>query len=226
MSQDDPIPLRPNVVPIGPQDQEESLPEGHIQLVVTYMEMTAPPGPQAVPRPALPLAIMRAVDPPVHFYRYLYNTIGAPWLWWERRLIADEVLAALLADPLVEVYVLYANGVPAGYAELDRRPFQDRKTGPGASPGKDIKPDENENSVELSYFGLMPDFTGRGIGPFFLDQMMRQAWTPPDTQSRPDKLLVNTCNLDHPKALNIYQRVGFQIVERVSQVIEDPKKHF
>ena len=37
---------------------------------------------------------MRAEDCTVSFYRYLYETVGTPWLWYERRLLDDAALAA------------------------------------------------------------------------------------------------------------------------------------
>ena len=46
------------------------------------------------------------------------------------------------------------HGTPAGYAELDRREPPD---------------------VQLAYFGLMPEFIGKGLGGFFLDWAVRAA---------------------------------------------------
>jgi hypothetical protein len=35
--------------------------------------------------------------------------------------MSDEKLGSIIQDPKVEIYVLYVNGVPAGYSEIDRR---------------------------------------------------------------------------------------------------------
>ena len=43
----------------------------------------------------------------VPFYRYLYNTVGADYVWWLRRTTPDDELAALLRDPAVSIHVLY-----------------------------------------------------------------------------------------------------------------------
>ena len=40
---------------------------------------------------------MRAENCTVSFYRYIYDTVGRPWLWFERRLVDDAALEALLA---------------------------------------------------------------------------------------------------------------------------------
>ncbi len=79
----------------------------------------------------------------VAFYRYLYNTVGADYVWWLRRTMSDDELAALLRDPLVSIHVLYCGGEPAGFFELDARGWPD---------------------INLSYFGLMPHAIGTGVG--------------------------------------------------------------
>src|SRR5512145_3091732 len=116
-----------------------------LDIVVTYLEMLKPPTRPTVPAPPVgKIALLRAERCTVSFYRYLYNTVGEPWLWWERRLLTDTELKRIIHDANVEIYVLYVDGVPAGYAELDRR---------------------KEDDVELAYFGLVPEFIGRKLGP-------------------------------------------------------------
>ena len=171
---------------------------GRIEVVIAYLEMTAPPTRPTVPAPPGKLALLRAENPPVAFYRYLYDNVGEPWFWIDRRKLDDEALAAILADPLVELYVLYVGGVPAGYVELDRRP---------------------EPDINLAYFGLMPEFTGRGLGPWLLNWAVDAAW-----QHRPRRLTVDTCTLDHPKALAVYQRAGFVPYRQERKTIDDPRR--
>lgn len=181
----------PNPVPGGRAD-------GKLELTVTYLEMTERPhDPPLHPPHGVKLALLRAVEPTVPFYRFLYNEVGGPWLWWERRVLDDDALTAIIQDDRVEVYVLYLEGVPAGYAELDRR---------------------QEGEINLAYFGLMPPFIGRGLGRFLLTLVIDIAWS-----HGPKRLTVNTNTLDHPKALTMYQRCGFVPTHRVDQVIDDPR---
>ena len=173
-------------------------PDGKLAYTVTYLEMTErPQQPPLHPPRDCKVALLRAVRPTVSFYRFLYDTVGEPWLWWERRAMDDASLKAILVDERVEVYVLYMDGVPAGYAELDRR---------------------QEPTVDLAYFGLLPDFIGRGLGPFLLTSVIDIAWS-----YEPDKLTVNTNTLDHPKALALYQQVGFKPTRRVDTLVDDPR---
>src|SRR5579859_7272441 len=86
--------------------------------VITYLEMFARPPARPLPIPPQKHAVMQAAPCTVSFYRYLYNTVGEPWLWFERRVVGDAALAALLARATIEVFVLYVGGVPAGFFEL------------------------------------------------------------------------------------------------------------
>lgn len=168
-----------------------------IQTTVTYLATESRPSAYAPPRPLLKTAILRCYDVPVHFYRYLYNTIGEPYLWLERRRWADDKLVEMIADPKIMLYVLYIEGVPAGMAELDFR-----KDGIG----------------QIAFFGLMPEFIGRRLGPWFLHQTLELAWAEPIT-----KIQVETCTLDHRKALSTYQRAGFEPYARAERTISVPE---
>jgi GNAT superfamily N-acetyltransferase len=165
-----------------------------IPTVVTFLEMARGPSALPPPQPKDKIAILRAVHPSVHFYRYLYNTIGAPYYWVDRRKKSDAEIAAMLSDPALELFVLYVDGCPAGMAELD---FRDAAV------------------AQLAYFGLMPEYVGRRLGYFFLYQAAKICWAKPIS-----KLRVNTCTLDHPRALPLYQRVGFTPYSREERFIE------
>ena len=169
-----------------------------LDIVVTYLEMLKPPTRPTVPVPPVgKIALLRAERPTISYYRYLYNTVGEPWLCWERRRLSNDELARIIHDPLVEIYVLYVDGVPAGYAELDRR---------------------KQEEVELAYFGLVPEFIGRKLGPFLLNWAVDTAWF-----GKPKRLWVNTNNLDHPKALQIYQKAGLVPYRQETQTIPNPR---
>jgi GNAT superfamily N-acetyltransferase len=167
-----------------------------VTATVTYLMMESFPGGTPPPRPMLKSAILRAYDPPVHFYRYLYDVVGRHYLWTERRCWSDEELSAHLLDEKLELYVLYIAGVPAGFAELD---FSEA------------------GICQIAYFGLTPEFVGRRIGPWFLHQAIELAWSQPIA-----KVLVSTCTLDHKKALPTYQRAGFTVYARGEKTITIP----
>ena len=172
--------------------------DGKLETTITYLEMTErPPHPHVVPPLGTKVALLWARKPTVAFYRFLYDSVGGPWLWWERRALDDASLRREIQDENVEIFVLHVNGVPAGYAELDRREPPD---------------------IELAYFGLMPDFIGRGLGRYLLTWAIDTAWN-----HEPRRLWVNTNSLDHPKALALYQRCGFRPYKQEPKVFDDPR---
>ena len=171
-----------------------------LEVTVTYLEMVQRPIMPTVRQPSVDqtVALLLAEKPNVKFYRYLYETIGEAWLWYERREITDSALESVLNSPLVEIYVLYVGGVPAGYAELDRR---------------------QEGEIELAYFGLMPEFIGLGFGAWLLDRILDTAW-----RHKPERVWLHTCTLDHPEALRLYQRAGFVPYSQETKYISDPRE--
>jgi len=169
-----------------------------VESTITYLEMFERPSGATRPHPALRLALMRAEECTVSFYRYLYETVGTPWVWFERRLLDDELLAGIIHRPANEIFVLYVSGVPAGYFELDATPADE---------------------TELCYFGLVPEFIGRGLGGFLLRAAIDRAWARPIR-----RFWTHTSTFDHPRALPNYQRCGFTVYERQEVHIEDPRE--
>jgi GNAT superfamily N-acetyltransferase len=162
---------------------------------VTHLEMTAPPG-KPVPMPLGPrLAMMRVGSIPLHFYRYLYEQVGRPHHWSLRRNCSDAALAEALHGPTTEIEVLYVDGAPAGFFELDLSRLADE--------------------VEILYFGLMPEFQGRGLARFFLSGAIDAAWA-----NDPKKVTIHTNTLDSPRALQLYQKLGFVPVSWSEEVVE------
>lgn len=164
-----------------------------IGVTVTFLEMTEQPKHY----PPLPvgrqLALLRAKNPPLHFYRYLMDRVGRKWHWVNALRLDDETLAARLEEPEREIRVLYLDGSPAGFFEL--------------------KPNLPA-TVELAYFGLMPHAVGQRIGKWFLGAAIEAAWA-----HAPNAIIVQTCTLDHPAALPLYQKMGFSPVGQVQEVV-------
>ena len=105
----------------APPDDAAPLEAGKLEMIVTYLQMRSRPAGLALPQRAEALSVVRARRPTLSFYRYLYNTVGADWMWYERNQLADRDLAAIIQDAHVGVYVMNIGGVPAGFVELDRR---------------------------------------------------------------------------------------------------------
>lgn len=182
---------------IGRKDKQIRMVKPHrVPTVVTFLEMLQRPSALPPPQPKGKVAFLKAETPTVHFYRYLYDAVGRDYKWVDRKKLGDAAVAEILKDPKVELFVLYVDGCPAGMAELDLR---------------------LEGIGQLAYFGLIPEYVGRRLGYFFLYHSTMVAW------SRPiQKFIVNTCTLDHPRALPLYQRMGFVPYAREDRFIEMP----
>jgi hypothetical protein len=165
-------------------------PVTRVGVTVTFLRMDRRPEDDAPPLPADTRLEQVAVCS-VGFYRYLYNTVGADYVWWLRRTVPDGDLAALLAEPAVSIHVLYQGGEPAGFFELDARAWP---------------------TVNLSYFGLMPHMIGHGAGYAFLRHAVDLAWAQGALS-----VTVNTCTADHPRALPAYIRAGFRPMRHVRE---------
>jgi GNAT superfamily N-acetyltransferase len=173
-------------------------PAGQIRTVTTSLEMLERPTRPLRPPPPGKLTLLRADPPTVAFYRFLYDTVGVNALWFVRRRLSDAELARIIEDPAVEIYVIFVSGTPAGYVELDFRDPAD---------------------VEVAYLGVLPEFIGRGFGAYLLDWGIGTAWTRAATR----RLWIHTCNWDHPRALQAYQKAGFVAFRQEETLEPDPR---
>ncbi len=162
-----------------------------VSVVVTFLRMDRAP---SEPAPDLPPDMQVRLEPycTVATYRYLYNTVGAPYVWWLRRTSTDQQLAGLLRNPALSIHVLHdADKQTAGFYELDATPWP---------------------TVNLSYFGLMPHAVGRGMGLAFLRHAVDEVW-----RRGARAMTVNTCTADHPRAMPTYLRAGFRPVREIRE---------
>lgn len=100
--------------------------------------------------PEIAVTIEHVAVPAAALYRELYDRIGRPWLWYERRLLSDEALEALLNRPGHELHIARDGGEFVGFFEL--------------------------GDEELVFFGLTLDYIGQRIGPWLLDRAVERAF--------------------------------------------------
>jgi GNAT superfamily N-acetyltransferase len=150
----------------------------------TYLEMSAPSDLRPARSPDPAARVERVDGCPASFFRYLYVEVGRAYHWVDRLGWSDDEIRRHLADPCVSLWLLTVRSAPAGYFEL--------KEG-------------DEGSVEIAYFGLLPDFIGRGYGKHLLTEAVERAWA---LGAR--RVWLHTCSLDDPAALPNYRARGFQ----------------
>lgn len=129
------------------------------------------------------------------FNRFMYALVGGDWAWTDKQYWSDEQWRRYVEDERLRTFAAYYDGTPAGYYELRRDP---------------------EGGIEIAYFGLCPDFVGRGLGGSLLTSALHEAW-----RMSPPRVWVHTCTLDHPAALRNYQARGMTVY-RVERSEADP----
>ena len=143
--------------------------------------------------PPAGVTLVREVSYPAALWRRLYTEVGRDHHWVDRLGWTDAEIRRYLDDPAVELWVLREGGEVAGYFELRG---------------------ESNGSVEIAYFGLLPAFTGRGLGRYLLTAAAARAWAAGAT-----RVWVHTSSLDHPSALPNYLARGFSISKQETYAV-------
>jgi GNAT superfamily N-acetyltransferase len=164
-----------------------------VKATRTYLEMTRPDAlrPSRVAEPYV--SVERVDSCPPSVWRHLYTEVGGAYRWTDRLPWTDDDIRAYLADPAVSLWTLTVSGALAGYFELRR---------------------DADDGVEIAYFGLLPEFTGRGLGGHLLTEAVERAWA-----SGARRVWLHTNTLDHPAALPNYLKRGFTIFKTEEYVV-------
>jgi thiosulfate/3-mercaptopyruvate sulfurtransferase len=163
---------------------------------ITQLEMVSRPSHrEPLPSVKLRLSLVRTSGMAAPFYRFLYEQVGKPHHWFIRRAMSDTKLQGVLESGNSEVWVLNADGCPAGFFEIDLS----------------VMPSQ----ADILYFGLIPKYQGRGLSRFMLSEAIHAAW-----DNGPGKVSIQTNTLDSPRALILYQKAGFAPVNTYEEMIE------
>jgi ribosomal protein S18 acetylase RimI-like enzyme len=169
-----------------------------VEVRRTYLELGAPEALKAAPCPTPEARIEQVHGCPPSFFRYLYAEVGRRYHWTDRLGWSDEEMAARLADPAVSLHLLSVSGAPAGYFELEREP---------------------DGSVQVAFFGLLPEFHGRGLGKYLLTRAAEEAFA-----LGASRVWLHTCTLDDPAALPNYRARGFVRTREETYEAEVPER--
>jgi hypothetical protein len=119
------------------------------------------------------------------YFLYMYNKVGKDYKWWYFNWKEPKEVEEYLQEKKAFITLL-VDGEPSGFA---------------------IVKNEDDDSCNLEYFGLMNHVHGRGLGKKFLLDIMRLA-----SYSR-NNIWVYTTDLDHPAALPTYKSCGFKVLQ-------------
>src|SRR4029077_15358289 len=146
---------------------------------------------------------VRELKPNWVFNREMYFRVGEEWKWIDKRPWTDEQWKEYANNPKVRTFGGYYEDEVAGYFELLRSASSTPRSQRSEITGQ-IRTEE----VEIAYFGLLPEFIGRGLGGALLTSAIENAW---EWSPTPARVWVHTCNRDHPSAMNNYKARGFRV---------------
>src|SRR5882757_5805036 len=90
------------------------------------------------------------------FNRDLYFRVGEQWQWIDKRPWTDEQWKEYASAPELLKFAAYHGYTLAGYYEFRC---------------------DTEGGMEIAYFGLLPEFIGRGLGGALLTSVIEEAWS-------------------------------------------------
>src|SRR5215813_4162943 len=158
----------------------------HEPLITTYLEMRSED--QLRPkRGDSQFHVREKTDRDWRFNRDFYLRVGEQWAWIDKRSWSDGQWKEYATAPALRTFAGYYDDACAGYYELRR----DREAG-----------------IEIAYFGLLPEWIGRGLGGALLTSAIETAWR---MKPNPIRVWVHTCNCDHPQALANYRARGMVV---------------
>ena len=165
------------------------------EVTTTFLEMLSPKDlkPKIPDRDDVRVAQVEIPTPVInHFF---FVNVGRPWKWYSRLKWTLSDWRTQVENDMVTTWIGYIKGSPFGYIELVRQ----------------------AESVEIAFFGLLPQYIGMGLGGFLLSEAIRRAW-----QLNPRRVWVHTCTLDHKYALDNYLARGLTIYKQEKKTEQVP----
>jgi GNAT superfamily N-acetyltransferase len=165
-----------------------------IEVTRTYLEMRSSEELQSALSDDPRVRVEQQRDCSVALFRFLYVEVGREYHWVDRLPWTDEEIASYLLQPEISLWLMTYEGAPAGYFEL-------RKC--------------DDGSIEVAYFGLLPEFVGRGLGKHLLTCAVQQSW-----RDGAKRVWLHTCTLDDPAAMPNYLKRGFRPLKTEKYSVE------
>jgi GNAT superfamily N-acetyltransferase len=150
-------------------------------VVRTYLELDDPAGLRPAGPPRLEFVEVARVAPADGAVsRWFYAEVGRDHHWTDHLGRSGTDWQAWAES--VETWVATVAGERAGYYELQ----------------------DDEDGVQVAYFGLLPAYQGRGLGGFLLTHALRRGF------ELAPRVWLHTCTLDGPAALPNYRARGLR----------------
>ena len=140
--------------------------------------------------------LIKKIKPDFQLNKFFYKQVGKKHRWIDRLIWSDEKWMTYISNKNLETYVISKYDELVGFFELLYNP--------------ELK------ETEISYFGLLEEYIGKGIGGFALSSAIRKAF-----EKNINRVWLHTCTLDHPNALKNYIARGMTVFKKENIKILD-----
>ena len=133
--------------------------------------------------------LVKKINPDFQLNKFFYKQVGKKHRWLDRLNWSDEKWINYISNKNLDTYIISDSENLVGFFELLNNPHL--------------------SETEISYFGLLEEYIGRGIGGYALSVAIRKSF-----EKDIKRVWLHTCTLDHPNALKNYIARGMTIFRK------------
>ena len=140
--------------------------------------------------------LVKKIKPDFQLNKFFYKQVGKKHRWIDRLSWSDGKWINYISNKNLETYIISESEELAGFFELLYNP--------------ELK------ETEISYFGLLEEYIGKGIGGYALSMAIKKSF-----EKKIRRVWLHTCTLDHPNALKNYIARGMTVFKKENINIQD-----
>jgi len=133
--------------------------------------------------------LVKKIKPDFQLNKFFYKQVGKKHRWIDRLSWSDGKWINYISNKNLETYIISESDELVGFFELLYNP--------------ELK------ETEISYFGLLEEYIGKGIGGYALSVAIKKSF-----EKNIRRVWLHTCTLDHPNALKNYIARGMRVFKK------------
>ena len=133
--------------------------------------------------------LVKKIKPDFQLNKFFYKQVGKKHRWIDRLSWTDGKWINYISNKNLETYIISESDELVGFFELLYNP--------------ELK------ETEISYFGLLEEYIGKGIGGYALSVAIKKSF-----EKNIRRVWLHTCTLDHPNALKNYIARGMTVFKK------------
>ena len=133
--------------------------------------------------------LVKKIKPDFQLNKFFYKQVGKNHRWIDRLSWSDKKWINYISNRNLETYIISEFDELVGFFELLYNPELEE--------------------TEISYFGLLEEYIGKGIGGYALSVAIKKSF-----EKNIKRVWLHTCTLDHPNALKNYIARGMTVFKK------------